>query len=241
MKERKFLCKEVHTERWGLIYEPDIDKHPHKGITNGHGNNADWIEYGFLNGELTSMQSTHHAVDRGERTQFTTENKVVLGDILDELIKNNEQVNILEIGVGRSGEDSSSEVIVTKKRKDDIYVGVDNRPAHSKAYDKEDRNQFICTTDSANVDTVVSFCNDVGAGELNLIFIDGFHSVNQVLKEWEYVKLLAIGGYVGFHDTNFHPGPYCVFDAIDEKVFEKTKYCVDVENDPGIGFARRIK
>jgi len=40
------------------------------------------------------------------------------------------------------------------------------------------------------------------------------------------------------HDTNCHPGPVCVFDAVDEQLFSKTKFFED-KPDWGLALFRR--
>jgi len=40
------------------------------------------------------------------------------------------------------------------------------------------------------------------------------------------------------HDTNVHPGPVSVFEAINEDLFEKTRYCIEGP-DWGIAVIRK--
>ena len=58
--------------------------------------------------------------------------------------------------------------------------------------------------------------------------IDGWHSVNQVYKQWEYVSLLSNDGIVIIHDTNSHPRPYFLIESIDNIMFDVYKYYNDV-------------
>jgi hypothetical protein len=58
------------------------------------------------------------------------------------------------------------------------------------------------------------------------------------VADWKYVERLSSQGVVVMHDTNVHPGPVVVFEAIDEKIFEKVKYCTDGP-DWGISVVKR--
>jgi predicted O-methyltransferase YrrM len=81
---------------------------------------------------------------------------------------------------------------------------------------------------------------ELGHNEIDVLFIDGDHSVNQVVKEWAgYVPYLSNNGVVIFHDTTVHPGPAVVYDAIDEAYFDKRRYFADRIDDWGVAVARR--
>jgi len=241
--DKVFYYEEFPSNLWGLKFIPSLtNTHPTEGINNGIGDHADWMEFGYINGKWSSMQFIHTAVEQGTRAEFTTENKIIVGDILDKLFKKKEKITILEIGVGRSGITSSSEFIVNKKRERDSYIGIDINNSVLVPYDNKNKNQFTINIDSGECSKIIKICNDFGFKEVDFILIDGKHSIFQVLLEWELViKLLSLNGYVGFHDTNYHPGPYCIFEAIDENMFEKVKYCENVKNDPGISFAKRLE
>ena len=49
---------------------------------------------------------------------------------------------------------------------------------------------------------------------------------------------LAPQGVVVMHDTNEHPGPFAVFEAIDERLFDKTKHCTE---GPDWGIATAVR
>ena len=68
--------------------------------------------------------------------------------------------------------------------------------------------------------------------------IDGWHSINMVYTEWLYTQLLSEKGIVVFHDTNGHPGPYCITKSIDPDVYDVYKYFTDIK-DYGIAVALR--
>lgn len=239
MQKKVFSYEEIATSEWGLKFRPSIN-HSHPGIgTNG--DDLDWIEYGFIDGVLSSMQFLHTAVDQRGGIEFTQNNKNILSQIMDSLFQEKEEINILEIGVGRSGINSSTEFIVNKKRINDKYIGIDIANHQLQHYNDSTKKQFVLCTDSSNTESILSFSQSKEISNFDIIMIDGWHSINQVLKEWKLVEYLNIGGYVIMHDSNYHPGPYCVYEAIDKMYFDKSKYLTDVKDDPGICSAKRIK
>lgn len=140
---------------------------------------------------------------------------------------------ILEIGIGRNAEKSFAYVFFNSKKKDTYYVGLDiddrtflNDPS---------KNIYTIRDDSSNYEQNLSRFKELGVEKFDFIFIDGWHSINQVLRDWEYTNLLADGGIVGFHDTSCHPGPNNFVNALDsEKWVVEKNMC---PNDWGIGFA----
>jgi hypothetical protein len=59
-----------------------------------------------------------------------------------------------------------------------------------------------------------------------------------VLNDFKYSELVEPGGLVILHDTNFHPGPNLVYQAVDENVFEKELY-FDNPSDYGLAILRK--
>lgn len=140
---------------------------------------------------------------------------------------------ILEIGIGRNAEQSFAYVFFNSKKKDTVYVGLDIDD-RSFLNDSE-KNIYTLVADSSNYDENLAKFKELGVEKFDFIFIDGWHSINQVLRDWEYTNLLADGGIVGFHDTSCHPGPYNFVNALDpEKWVVEKNMC---PNDWGIGFA----
>ena len=86
---------------------------------------------------------------------------------------------------------------------------------------------FVLKMDSANRAKVFELMDQKGLETIDLLFIDGWHSVNQCLADWRYTERLSPKGIVVMHDTNEHPGPFVVFEAIDETIFDKRKYCTE--------------
>ena len=150
-------------------------------------------------------------------------------------VKNNCKA-ILEIGIGRHGKDSFATVFFENKNDDTKYVGVDIED-RSWLVDYGE-NIFTIQGNSSNYDEIVEIVKDkFEIEEFDFIFIDGLHSLNQVLKDWEYTNLLSDTGIVGLHDTSHHIGPYLFVRNLD-----KDKWDV-IENacpkDYGIGFAAK--
>lgn len=142
---------------------------------------------------------------------------------------------ILEIGIGRNSEESFAYVFFNSKKTETVYVGVD---IDDRSFlNDSGKNIHTIRADSSNYEENVAKFKELGVEKFDFIFIDGWHSINQVLKDWEYTNLLAEGGIVGFHDTSCHPGPYNFVHALDE-----TKWVVEKNICPadwGIGFAWR--
>jgi predicted O-methyltransferase YrrM len=79
----------------------------------------------------------------------------------------------------------------------------------------------------------------VNVSEFDFIFIDGWHSINQVLADWEYTNILGPEGIVGLHDTAYHPGPKYFLEGLDADKWDIVKNAVDNAKDWGIGFVRK--
>jgi cephalosporin hydroxylase len=137
---------------------------------------------------------------------------------------------IMEIGVSRNGERSLSHTLITHKPLDCVYVGVDVNPKPHMV--DHSRNQHMIQANSWQQQLIRTQLAELGVTQLDLLLIDGDHSVNTVLNDWLYTDLVRPGGSVIMHDTNSHPGPVLVFDAVDPIMWHKERYCK--ENDMGI-------
>lgn len=146
---------------------------------------------------------------------------------------------IVEIGVHDAGT-----FLMREKNRNAVYLGIDTQDRSSL----NDYRRLIYTLqiDSREIKYVCIILDNVlkkigfERGDLNidLLFIDGFHSVTQCINDWMYSSLVAPGGVVILHDTNYHPGPIALFEAIDERLWEKEKLCLDPD-DYGIAVIRR--
>jgi len=145
---------------------------------------------------------------------------------------------VMEIGVRRNATRSFTRILLDEKEKETIYIGIDNMGKGD--LDDAEKNIFTLRTDSGDYGKVTAFIKQLGAFPIDLLFIDGYHSIEQVEKDWKYVDLLSDEGVILLHDTNFHDGPAELFEAINEKMFEKKKY-FQHEGDWGMAIIKRRK
>ena len=133
---------------------------------------------------------------------------------------------IVEIGVQRNPlPESSTGSLLRNKPKGCAYIGVDIEDKSHLA--NPDKSIFTLKMDSSDHASVFSLMDRLHLTHIDFLFIDGWHSVRQCLADWQYTGRLAPRGTVVMHDTNVHPGPVAVFEAIDETLFEKNKHCTE--------------
>jgi len=149
----------------------------------------------------------------------------------------------MEIGVDRSNKASMSErsmskIIMEGRPAGSFYLGVD---LDDKSYlDNADANTCTLQSNSHNQTAIREFIASKGITHLDLLFIDGWHSVNTCVNDWRYADLLRPGGIVLLHDSNSHPGCAALFDAVDNTMYDKARYCTE-DTDYGIAaFIRKI-
>lgn len=147
---------------------------------------------------------------------------------------------IVEIGVDRSEHYtvSSTSTLLKLKPKECMYVGID---LESKAHlNSEENNIYTIQADSANRNALYNLMIVKEKKEIDFMFVDGWHSVNQVIAEWKYWEKMAPHGVMAFHDSNFHPGPVAVLDAVDRDIFS-VEYFGRGELDWGVAVVKRLK
>jgi len=172
----------------------------------------------------------HPVSESGVPEEFSICNKTALVEYFLK-IKDNARA-ILEIGVCRNGEGSSTYCFLNNKLDETAYVGIDLQDK-SFLNNQEKRIHTICGN-SSDIDQNIEIMKSRGITELDFILIDGWHSINQVLIDWEYTKILSPRGIVAFHDVNEHPGPYYFVKNLNQDVWNVDLSC---PNDWGIGFA----
>ncbi len=99
----------------------------------------------------------------------------------------------------------------------------------------QEKNIHTIINDSSDYLINVERLKSIGVEQIDILIIDGDHSINQVKRDWEYTRLLSPHGFVAFHDTSCHTGPKNFLPAIN-----RTKWNVidnSCPNDWGIGFA----
>jgi cephalosporin hydroxylase len=147
---------------------------------------------------------------------------------------------IVEIGVNRSEsyEVSSTSTLLKLKPDDCMYIGMDLDDKSS--INSVEKNVFTLRGDSADYQMLYKLMDWYGHEQIDFMFVDGWHSVNQVIKEWKYWEKMIANGVMAFHDTNYHPGPVAVLDAIDTDIFSVELFGRG-ESDWGVGVVQRLK
>ena len=136
---------------------------------------------------------------------------------------------IVEIGVDNSPlgfEHSSTNTILKTKPKKCIYLGIDILDrSHTH---NVNNNVYTLKCSSGSHQLIKDKLADLKVSTIDFLFIDGWHSVNQVIEEWKYWDVMSPKSIMAFHDTNFHPGPLAVLDAVDETLFTVERFGVDL-------------
>ena len=182
--------------------------------------------------------------------EFSEHNKNVL---LNEFLKvKNETNNIVEIGVARlikkqfnreTGwvdyevdipfNKSSTSIFLDSKHNSTKYLGIDIEDKSNLESYKP--NVYTLKAKSEEFEVVFNKMQEIGMNQIDFLFIDGWHSINQVIDELWYLQFMKPGGIIGFHDVNHHPGPKAVLEALNPDIFEITNYFTP---DWGIAFAK---
>lgn len=144
---------------------------------------------------------------------------------------------ILEIGVNRNKEASSTQTFLAEKSDQCTYLGID---IEDKSFLNDSVKKInTLKIDSSKTDVILNHLQSLGVDTLDFLFIDGWHSINQVLSDWEFTKILRRGGVVAFHDTTAHPGPHYFLKHLRKDRWEvKENIC---PQDNGFGYAIKIK
>ena len=168
--------------------------------------------------------------------EVTDANLDVVRSVVEEMKARNGLHAIMEIGVNRNGERSMSRILMDERPAECHYLGVD---VDDKSYlDDHDNLLYTVQCSSADQHTVRDKLREMGVGILDLLFIDGWHSVNMCVNDWRYTDLLSDQGVVILHDTNSHPGCVALFEAVDPWKYEKQRHCLTA--DYGIAVFRKI-
>jgi hypothetical protein len=206
-----------------------IEKYLTQDIRTGHpeDNDKDWIN---------TFPNPYEIV--GNKEEFSMCNQAAL---TEEFSKVKDQTKIIvEIGVSRvtynqTYDQTSTSIFLRHKRPDAIYLGIDvddKTPLQGLG-----RNIFTLQSKSENYEVIKAKLDSLKITQIDFLFIDGWHSINQVIDELWYVDFMKPGGVIGFHDTNYHPGPSQIIKNLNPDIFEVTQYC-EQQDDWGIGFAK---
>lgn len=143
---------------------------------------------------------------------------------------------IVEIGINRNGDRSMTHAYLKNKSDDCIYFGID---IEDNTLLNDDENRiYTIKINSFEQDKIRAAMKDVGIDKIDILAIDGWHSINTAINDWKYADMLSDNGVVVLHDTNIHPGPVCLFEAVDETLFDKVRHCTDY-TDYGISTFRK--
>lgn len=142
----------------------------------------------------------------------------------------------VEIGVHRNNQNSSTHTILKNKPDDGIYLGID---VEDKSFlDNPALGIHTIKTTSSNYDLVIEKLKSLGVSHIDFLFIDGWHSINQVLDDWEYTRILSPNGVVAFHDVTAHPGPYYFIRNLNKEKWDVCENACPADN--GLGFCVKI-
>jgi hypothetical protein len=175
----------------------------------------DWIQ---------ELPFNWHPIIKGGNGQFSQANK----DFLAELVKNRPNADLfVEIGTASAYDGSSTDTFITNKKLQTKFITIDCECRQDPNLNES--NVYFLVERSTNE----KIKEHLGNHKIDILFIDGDHSVKTVFEEYEfYLPYMKEDGVIVLHDTNLHPGPYLLMEAIDEKVFRKEKLHL---NDLGLG------
>jgi len=143
---------------------------------------------------------------------------------------------IVEIGVNRNDKKSITQALIHNKPEFCTYLGID---LDEKDYLNSHSNRvYTLKENSHNQHRIRNTLRSFEKFNIDLLMIDGWHSVNTCVNDWSYTDLLTDHGIVLMHDTNYHPGPIALYNAIDETLFNKSRVCLET-NDMGMAIIRK--
>ncbi len=212
------VLTKLESNIYGLKYIPSIEP--------TYSNSADYID--FPDKRINIEKSNGNG-------QFSFKN----GEItLYEFLKIKDSVKcIMEIGVATNFEHSSTELWLKNKTDDCHYFGIDIKIGDKSHHEQYKPNTHILGMNSeTDREHILEKMKEFGCEkEIDVLFIDGCHSIDLMINDWKYSELVRKGGLILLHDVNIHPGPHLVYDAIDEELFTKEKYFCDGTDDCGLG------
>lgn len=132
---------------------------------------------------------------------------------------------IVEIGVNRNGSRSMTQAFLKNKSAECIYFGIDIED--KTILNSSEKHIYTIIANSFEQDRIREAMKTIGIDKIDILAIDGWHSVNTAINDWKYADMLSDHGVVVLHDTNTHPGPVCLFEAVDENLFDKKRHCTD--------------
>lgn len=158
--------------------------------------------------------------------QFSDNNRAVLTNI----IKSRANPDLfVEIGTAISWEKSSTETFIKCKSEDTTFYTIDIIYRECPEKDLNLKNTHFIKSPSVDE----SIKSRIGSHKIDILFIDGDHSVDMVFKEYSfYLPHMKKDGIIVLHDITVHPGPFLFMEAVDENVYRKE---ILHEDDLGLG------
>ncbi len=156
--------KKLESNVYGLKYIPSL------------GESNDKLDYIGVDRSIT----VHHSNGNG---QFTERN---YSKVLEEFKKIKNSANcIVEIGVARNFGNSSTELWLTHKNDDTHYFGIDidmDNKMHHEQY--KPNGHMIRRNSRDEKKEILDKMKEFGCEEIDVLFIDGDHSIDLVLNDW---------------------------------------------------------
>lgn len=198
----------------------------------------DWsLIDGDAEGDYGVIEVVAQQLKLKEPTDFSQSNR----EALKQAFCGRDHKCIIEIGVENNPDVNltSTSVFLKNKNPDTYYFGVDI--LDRSHLNDPSKNVYTIQHQSEDVGYIMQRINEVYTGDIDFLFIDGWHSINQCQKEWDgYVPLLSSDGTVGIHDTNYHYGPAWLIDVhINRAEWDVTSVRGNPLSDFGISFAKR--
>lgn len=192
-EELSNIVTKLPSQHYGLLYTPSIEGLNHIDHF-GHNANAPthWsdLNHQVLLATLQSISDPRLVVEIGVDSPFS-------GTQLMDM--------------------SSTKTILDWKPAKCTYIGID---INDKSYlNDETKNIYTLQNSSVEVNKLYELMERLSLSDIDIMCIDGFHSINEVLWEWSYWSRMRSDGVMIFHDTNSHPGPIVVLDAVDPDIF----------------------
>lgn len=213
------------TTIFGLKWVPTID---HGGKRDNHDYILDFVPGDY---EVNPGATPRHWSERSNQ------------ELLEIMNETRDSVNvIMEIGVHSIPQydvkESSTLTFLREKKDDCVYVGVDK--ADKSFVSSIAPNVKTLRCDSGDHGAVRGFLRQNNIDKIDILMIDGWHSIVMAFSDWRYADLLSDNGVVLIHDVNHHPGPYLLLEAIDEAIFDVRSLVPEADHwEWGLGYARR--
>lgn len=139
---------------------------------------------------------------------------------------------ILEIGIGQEERflNTSTFILTAYKHYWNDYCGIDRG---DRKWLKEISGN-IELYESESIEVLEIFKEYFYWKPFVLLHIDGDHSVEGVIIDWQFSQFVRDNGIILLHDIKAHPGPKLLVDAIDRDVYTVHKMFLDDPKDFGM-------